>query len=81
LHERFNTIPFTLTYLVTDSLSSLNSRYDLSKIEHFLDKNFNNLGIVTETFKEVKETIQTNIRWMDKNFEVVSNWLKENIIV
>ncbi len=81
MHERFNTIPFTLTYLVTDSLSSLNSRYDLSKIEHFLDKNFNNLGIVTETFKEVKETIQTNIRWMDKNFEVVSNWLKENIIV
>lgn len=78
-YNRFNTIPFSLSDLITTSLSSINSRYDLSKIDNFLKQNANNLGVVSETFREVKEGIQTNIRWMDKNFILVSNWLNENI--
>lgn len=32
-------------------------------------------GVSSNTFKEILEKIKSNIRWMDRNFQLVSDWL------
>ncbi len=56
--------------------SRYNTRHDLRKVERFLKENANSLGVAQNTFREVIEKINTNIRWMDKNYVSVSEWLR-----
>lgn len=72
---RFNSIPFTLNDLVLECLNGLNSKYDLDKIESFIQNGNVDLGMTMDSFKQVIEEINTNIRWLNKNFDLVTYWL------
>jgi len=72
---RFNSIPFTLNDLVVECLNGLNSKYDLDKIESFIQNGNVDLGMTMDSFKQVIEEIHTNIRWLNKNFDLVTYWL------
>lgn len=37
-----------------------------------------NLGVASSVSGEVIENIETNIRWMDKNFDSITQWLDKN---
>ena len=73
---RFNTIPFTLSDFLASILSKYNTRFELNKIKNFLDNN--ELGVAQSTYGPVIESINTNIRWMDNNFELINQWLVDN---
>jgi hypothetical protein len=50
----------------------------LIKIKNFLDDN--DLGVAQSVYGAVIENLNTNIRWMDKNFKLVKDWLVKNQI-
>ena len=75
LLDRFNSIPFTLNNLVVECFSGLNSKYDLDKIESFILNDSIDLGMTMGSFRQAIEQIQTNIRWMNMNFNLITNWL------
>ena len=75
LLEKYGTSAFTLSSFIDILFSKYNTKYELAKIEKFVNDNTNNLGVANTAFKEVRENIETNVRWMNKNFDYVSEWL------
>jgi hypothetical protein len=65
-----------LPSLVTTITDRLNTRYDLRRVELFI--NSNNLGLTTEAFQKAVENINTNIRWTERNVDSIKTWLKNN---
>jgi hypothetical protein len=59
--------------------SQYHTKYDLRKVERFLKEYSNGLGVAQGSFKEVVEKIHTNIRWMDKNYASVIEWLSVSV--
>ena len=76
LLARFNSIPFTLNNLVVSLLSSLNTANDLEKINNFIQNGQNDMGMTISSFQEAIEELNTNIRWMNRNFHLIANKLK-----
>lgn len=74
-NERFAGM-FTLDRLITNAFWDLNTNYELSKLESFVKANEENMNTaVRNVFQEVMTTVRTNIRWMTRNFEPISQWL------
>ena len=57
-------------------MSNYNTRFELNKIKSFLDSS--DLGVAQSVYGQVIESVNTNIRWMDKNFKIVKEWLLVN---
>ena len=55
-----------------------NTKYELERVEEFTRKYTNKLSGTENTVKNTIETINTNIYWMDNNFQAVDKWLKDN---
>lgn len=72
---KFNAIPFTLNNLVLECFNGLNSINYLNQLETFVQNETVDLGMTITAFKEAIEKITTNIRWMNKNFDLITNWL------
>ena len=68
---------FTLPTLVSNVFNRLNSQFELKKVEDFI-KRHPNLAVAKNAFSQALENINTNIRWMDKYFTKIDNWLIEN---
>lgn len=68
-------ISLALSNLVTSCTSRLNKKFDLDRVECFI-KRTPNLGNAAEAFQNALETIQTNIRWTQKNMQPIFDWLK-----
>lgn len=65
---------FTLTNLVKALAGRFNTRTQLEEVQTFIDTH-PNLGTATRAFQAAVETTRNNIRWMDKNYDVVKSWL------
>ncbi|CAF0815629.1 unnamed protein product [Brachionus calyciflorus] len=74
---KFGDISFTLANLVKNVLANMNTEFDMKNLDLF-QKQHPNLGIASNAFKESLETVSLNKRWMDKYFESISQWLKNN---
>jgi hypothetical protein len=66
-----------LPSLVEASLSKLNTKNDLKRVENFI-KSHPNLGVATAAFQNGLETIKTNIRWLETNLESLKKWFQDN---
>lgn len=77
LLDRYGGVSFTLGNLVTSLLRNFNTEYELLKVQDFLIKHPDQ-GVATNAFKQSVETISSNIRWMNRNAESLSQWLGEN---
>lgn len=71
---RYNNVVFTLTNLVKALAGRFNTRTQLEEVQNFIDTH-PNLGTATRAFQAAVETTRNNIRWMDKNYDVVKSWL------
>ena len=79
LLNRFGGDSFTLGSLVDRLLSRFNTKYELSKVVEFMQK-YPDQGVASAAFANGIENINTNIRWMEQNAKVLTDWLKENAI-
>ena len=76
LLDKFGDSPVILANLVRSVLIKFSSELELKNVREFLQKHAN-LGNTASVFKESIETINLNIRWMDKNFDSIAKWLDE----
>jgi hypothetical protein len=49
-------------------------------VEAFVRAHASNLGLTAASFQSAIETISTNVRWVERNIEPLSEWLKESQI-
>lgn len=76
LLSRFGAYSFTLDRLISNVLSSYNTNFELAKVESFLKLNGEKMNsAIYDAFKEGILKIRTNVRWMDRNFNAVDEWL------
>jgi hypothetical protein len=78
LFERVSQSFFTLNELIDDAFSRFNSPADLRKLESFMGRNKDNLGVAESRFKDILEQVKANVKWMDDNLVFLSNFLKVN---
>ena len=74
--KRFNTVSFTLASLLTETLSNFNTEDDLKRVQAFFSNN--DFGVAKDSLSEITESINTNIRWMEKNYNAVVEFLISN---
>ena len=74
--KRFNTVSFTLASLLTETLSNFNTENDLKRVQAFFANN--DFGVAKDSLSEITESINTNMRWMVKNYNAVVKFLVSN---
>ena len=72
--EKYGHVAFTLPRLIQITTQKLHESFDIKVIERFLN-NHDNTGIARPAFVEALEKVQTNHRWMVKNYNDVKQWL------
>ena len=74
----YGSVSFTLSRLIERVLNNFNNRYELKLVEDFISQH-PYLGISEGAFKQSVETININIRWINKNLNLIGNWLEHNV--
>jgi hypothetical protein len=65
-----------LASLLTETLSNFNTDTDLKRVQAFFANN--DFGVAKDSLSEITESINTNIRWMEKNYNAVVEFLISN---
>ncbi|OCT98568.1 hypothetical protein XELAEV_18010807mg [Xenopus laevis] len=50
----------------------------ITSLKHKLQCSLKGMGSQLRSVQQARETIEENIRWMDKNFDLVKSWLEHN---
>jgi len=74
--ETFNVLGFSLSSLISTVTSSFNDEFHLHEVDAFF-KTQNAVG-ASFAIEQSKETIRSNIQWMDNNAHSVAEWLRTN---
>jgi hypothetical protein len=62
-----------LASLLTETLSNFNTENDLKRVQAFF-ANYD-FGVAKDSLSEITESINTNMRWMEKNYNAVVKFL------
>ncbi|VDI28773.1 aminopeptidase N, partial [Mytilus galloprovincialis] len=65
----------SVNYLIADVTAKFNTEADIQSIQAFKNSQ-QNLGASTAAFDRAIETTRANIKWMNSNFQVIKDWLK-----
>ena len=76
---KYGKISFTLANLVSNVFSNLNSEFDLKNLQAF-NVRHPDLGVASKAFEETLEIVEANIRWMNTNFNSISEWLEKQFV-
>lgn len=74
LVEKFELGSQSIAYTVTGILSHYSTRPKLEEVQRFFESLKDN-GSQLRCVQQATETIEENIKWMDKNFDKISTWL------
>ena len=66
---------FTLPNIIKVVTGKMNKKSDLARVQSFIERH-PKLGVASEAFQQALENINTNIRWMDKNYKKIDDWLQ-----
>jgi hypothetical protein len=70
----------SLSLLIQSSTKSFNTKYDLQRVQRLLSENSKIIdSTLAEELKKTIENINTNIRWVDRNYKSVKLWLSNYI--
>ena len=56
-------------------MGELNTKADLNRVKNFV-KNNNDFGVSAAAFRQGLENIDLNIQWMERNYQMIKNWLE-----
>ncbi|XP_075037438.1 endoplasmic reticulum aminopeptidase 1-like [Mixophyes fleayi] len=79
LVQKFDLGSRTLGYMVVGVTKLFSTREWLEEVTEFFDLLKEN-GSQLRSVQQAKETIEENIKWMDKNFDIVKTWLENNSV-
>ncbi|XP_075037393.1 endoplasmic reticulum aminopeptidase 1-like [Mixophyes fleayi] len=79
LVQKFDLGSHTLGEMVVGVTKLFSTREWLEEVTEFFDLLKEN-GSQLRSVQQAKETIEENIRWMDKNFDLVKTWLENNSV-
>ena len=70
----------SLSLLIQSSTKSFNTKYDLQRVQRLLSESSKIIdSTLAEELKKTIENINTNIRWVDRNYKSVKLWLSNYI--
>ncbi|CAK5080036.1 unnamed protein product [Meloidogyne enterolobii] len=72
----FKDEPFLLSKIISSSIVGKSQRV-IDQVENFLREN-EKTTMNLDVFKQRLEVIQTNIQWIQKNFNRLSQWFKKH---
>ncbi|XP_047492647.1 aminopeptidase Ey-like, partial [Penaeus chinensis] len=67
----------SLGSLVTAAAAKFNSRDERRQLESFIEENQDSLSSVARSVSQALENTNNNIAWMDKNYDVIVQWLHD----
>jgi hypothetical protein len=68
---------FALAGLVSGVLANRNTRFDIDEVIAFYEKNKGSLSTGKRAAEQAIESGENNLKWMNANYDVIFNWLKE----
>ncbi|XP_048749587.1 aminopeptidase N-like isoform X4 [Ostrea edulis] len=74
LLEEYGESSFQFSRLISGVTAAFNTNFEHSQLETFLKEN-PNMGSGTRAFQQAIEKTKSNINWMDKNYDIVKQWL------
>ncbi|XP_070178504.1 uncharacterized protein [Littorina saxatilis] len=63
--------------IVSKVTQHFHSNYHLSQLQYLMD-NYD-VSSITSTMNRVKQTTVTNMQWVDKNFDIIKEWLASKV--
>ncbi|RVE67889.1 hypothetical protein OJAV_G00086320 [Oryzias javanicus] len=78
LIQKFDLGSSTLSYLVAGVTNQYSTREKLLEIQSFFDSLTEEAGSKMRCIQQSYETIEDNIRWMDKNLPLLQAWLNKH---
>ncbi|CAK5087898.1 unnamed protein product [Meloidogyne enterolobii] len=76
IYQGFKDEPFLLSKIISSSIVGKSQRV-IDQVENFLREN-GKTTMNLDVFKQRLEVIQTNIQWIQKNFNRLSQWFKKH---
>ncbi|XP_042901838.1 aminopeptidase N [Parasteatoda tepidariorum] len=73
--ERYGKSFFAISSMLKSVTRSLNTPFELFQLKEFYKKYKNNLGTANRAFDQSLENAEANVRWMDKNYVHIVDWL------
>ncbi|KAL8573749.1 hypothetical protein ACOMHN_019023 [Nucella lapillus] len=73
--REYRTDPVSLKRLISSFASVFSSPLQLQEMEAFVDSH-PDLGVATKAFQVALDSNRANIRWMEKNYDIVRSWLE-----
>merc|ERR1719266_118738 len=74
--DYYGSTSFAMAGLMKNVLSQRNTRFSLNEIKRFAGENEETLSSAQREVKQAIETTEANVKWMEKNYETIAAWLK-----
>merc|ERR1711879_881043 len=74
--DYYGSTSFAMAGLMKNVLSRRNTRFSLNEIKRFAGENEETLSSAQREVKQAIETTEANVKWMEKNYETIAAWLK-----
>ncbi|XP_067940049.1 aminopeptidase Ey-like isoform X2 [Watersipora subatra] len=78
LDEEFGSGIMMLGRFVSSATNNFFTQFDFEQVEAFV-KMTGDLGTATRAFEQAKERTQNNIKYLERNQEALTDWLKANV--
>ncbi|KAL1431494.1 hypothetical protein MTO96_014139 [Rhipicephalus appendiculatus] len=79
LYKTYSAGAFSLPRIFGAASGSIHSRFQLEMLGVFYEKHKESVSAVGRTYKQTVEKAESNIRWKEKNYARIRDWLNEKI--
>ncbi|KAK6184662.1 hypothetical protein SNE40_007092 [Patella caerulea] len=76
LFKRYGSGSFTMTGIVQSLITTFNTQFYHDQVKNFFDNR--DMATATRAVRQSLESITSRIDWMEKNSQLIGDWLKEN---
>jgi len=77
--DYYGSASFALNGLMKNVLANRNTQFSLDEIKRFQKENKKSLKTAKRQVAQAVEKTQANLNWMNRNYEVISKWLENQI--
>ncbi|XP_029834124.3 aminopeptidase N [Ixodes scapularis] len=75
IHKMYAGSAFTLPRVFSAATGNIRSRFELDQLKTFYKQNQGTVSSIERTYRQTVERAEFNMRWMDKNYEKIGEWL------
>jgi len=75
--DYYGSASFTMPGIMKSVMKNRNTDYEINELKDFQKKNADDLRTATRAVKQAIEAAEANLDWMDRNYEDIFTWLKQ----